>query len=203
MKRLLILMVLLLPLIAAEPSFLLKLDTHYYKSGQEILVYNENLSFDGISLDVIGINRDNASRIVDMQIVKVSPELEGKFSNKTKTLILKEERILWTSSFIDTTNFKNDSVLLYIGVEGVNEALGQKFYNEIQLFVNKENVVALNNPEESEDIIKQIGQWIYRGNWQIGLMIGIGIIILLIWVIWWQRIGNKMERWRDRKKHEQ
>mgnify|MGYP001564098729 CR=1 FL=1 len=205
MKRLLIFLILLLPLISAEPSFLIKLTPHYYLNGNEILVYNNGTPFDGLSFDVVAKNRDITSRIVDMRITRLSPELEGKFPNSTQILISGQEKILWTSQIVDTTKIENNSAFFYAGVEGKNEILNMTFYTEGQAsYIEGQAVIGLNNPkEDSYDLIKSIGDFIWPGDWQKGLMVGI-VLITIIGFMWWKtKTSQKLNRWRDKAQYEQ
>jgi len=183
---------------AQSHSFILRLDTHYYKDGQEILNYNENISHDGIVLDIYAQNKDNLSRIIDLQIVKVSPELEGKFSNDTKTLIFKETKLLWKSDFIDTTSFNNINTFLFVGVEGQNEMLSMVFYTEAQATYTKGGLVkSLNNQGiDIQSLLDKIGKWLYPQNPKTGIYIFIALVVLVIFVIWRQEWVKKLEEWR-------
>lgn len=194
MKRL-ILLILLIPLISASPGFSIQLKPHYYLDSQEILVYDNSTPFTGFSLDVVGRNLNNDSRIVNLRITKISSELfEKQFSNKTEILISGQEKVLWSSEVIDTTQIKNTSLPLIIGVLGRNEVTGELFYVEGKYNLN------LNNPkEESNDFFKSIGNFIWDGNYQIGLFIGLVLIFTSIFV--WQKVKMKRQVERNAQRY--
>lgn len=197
------LMLLLLPLISAESSFLIKMEPHYYIEGQEILVYNNETPYDGISFDIIGTNKDTASRIVDMRIVSLSSYLNNKFPNNTQILISGQEKLLWKSGIVDTTKIKNNSAIFYVGVEGKNEVINQTFYTESQVSYTKgESAISINNPKESEGALKKIGDFVWDGDYKFGLVI-LGTILLFITFVFWKRkTVEKLNRWRDQKQYE-
>lgn len=201
MKRLLIFLILFLPLISANQGFTIELKPVYYLQGQQVIIYNNDSQFDGISFQVTGKNMDVASRIINLHITKISSELlEGKFEIKNETLISAQEKNLWNSEIFDVTQIKDKNLLLVVGVTGTNEVTKQVFYAEGQY------ILYLNSPqtssENNSDISKKIGNWIWDGNYQLGLLIGGGIMILLGFLWWRYRVGKKMERWRDQR-HEQ
>lgn len=201
MKKLLIFLILLLPLISAESSFIISLESHYYIEGQEILVYNNNTPYDGLSFDVVAKNKDIASRIINMRITKLSPELKGAFENTTEMLISSQKRVLWTSKIIDTTNIKNNSAFFYVGVTGKNEVLNMTFYTEGQAnYIKGQTVVGLNNPKPKEELlIKRIGDFIWPGKWQRGVVVG-GILILLLIYIMEKRDEKKIRKIRGQER---
>lgn len=188
----------LISFLSAASSFDITLKPHYYINSQEILVYNNETEFDGISFDVIGKNMDITSRIINLSVIKTSPDWEFNFPNSTETLISNQQKILWKSEIIDTSKFnQSEPFFVIVGVEGINEVLSTEFYTEGQ----KE--IILNNPqnsvEDNYDLIKNIGNFIWEGNYQAGLLTGV-VIIVIIWFIFWRyRIGNKMERMRVRE----
>jgi len=184
------------PLVLALSNFSIELDPHYYSNSREILVYNNETVYDGVSFDILGTNMDKTSRIVNLTIAKISPELlEGKFSDKEEKLISGQEKVLWSSKIIDLTKVEEKDLLFIVGVKGKNEVLKQEFYAEDQY------LLSLNNPNMTNsetDIIKVIGEKVWEGNWQLGIVTVICSIIIIAFVGWKNKVGKKMELWRNK-----
>ncbi len=181
--------IMLMPTILAEPSFELKLVPHFYLDGAPVFIYSNSTPFDGISFEVIGKNLDKTSRIINLTIKDISPELLGYLQPTKQILLPNQEKTLWITNIILKENF-NTTNFIEIGILGTNERINETFYNKAQYSLD------LNNLQVKEGPLKNIGEWLWPGDYNKGLLIFYSLIILLI-VIWWrQRISSKLERWR-------
>lgn len=192
-------------LVSAGSGFEINLKPHYYLFEEEIFPGNSSLGdfeYNRLSFDVIGKNQNIAARVVDLEIINVSEELFGKFPEEKKVLISAQEKILWQSLKIDTTEIEEESVLFWVGVVGRNEVLNQVFYVEAQKDIKINN--PLNNSAEKpvseyNDWLMKIGNWIWEGDWKKGLFIGAVLVVILIGVVWRYKLMDKLERWRNKR----
>lgn len=191
------------PFVSAVPGLSIELKPNFFLDGKNIIVYNNETPFDGISFEVIGNNLNDASRIVNLTITKISLDIEEYFPNNTEILISGQRKILWTSEIIDTSIFNySEPLSLIIGVTGKNEVPLKEFYKEDQIVVNLNNPLLQGSIQENVGFITRFGEIIWEGNPSAGIFSFIVIFLVLIYVYWYYKGPERMMHMREKAEYE-
>lgn len=173
----------------------IELKPNYYYNSKKTLIYNNKTKFDGIAFEVIGKNLDEKNKILNLEIVNVSPqEVKNAFHSDIETLEVKESKILWTSDIITINKFNQTNISLLVGVEGILENLGTYLYSEGRLNIN------LNAPEKNANLLYSIGNEVWEGNPQGGILILLLVVIILGSINWRYKGIEKLNAWKERNK---
>lgn len=185
---------LLIPLISAE-VFSVELKPHYYVEGKETLIYNNETYFGGISFEIIGENFDEKNRILNLSIVNSYPkELENSLpKNTVEMLRIKQEKTLWISDIIDTSQFNQTNISFWINVSGKHEKTNEVLYSEGHL-----NIIINNKIEEGSGLLFSIGNEVWEGNSAGGLLIVLVGILIISFGYWHYEGAEKLNKWRDK-----
>lgn len=160
--------------------------TYYYYSD-EVSVYNNYTEFTGISFEIYGENLNDYYKLLNLTIVDSSIELKGKFSDGVPYLRISQEKLLWTSKIIDTNEFNELNVTVFVGVSGINEETLQEVYAE-----DKFNFL-INKPEEKEKLFfERLGDTIWEENYKGGLFIL--FLLVIIFILLYNKYFNKLEK---------
>lgn len=190
---------LLFPIISAQDLSLdFSINPHYYKNGVEIIPTPE-IEYSAISFEIVGINKNTKSRILNLIIEDAYPMSFKKSLplNITAELRILQEKTLWVSRLIPISEFGEGNVSFWFGVKGINEYNGEEIYKEYHssIFIPK-----LEKELKEDGIFNKIGKEI----WPSKPLYGIGVIFLLLFMgifcVWKYEVIQKLGIWRDKSK---
>lgn len=184
----------LIPSISAS-DLSISLIPHYYSGSNEILVYDNQTAFTGISFDIFGSNNLKDQRILSLSISDSSPtELTAALPKKTIDFIriLEKDKLLYTSDVISVKDFNETSINFSVSIIGISEA------DWILERSDASRIIYIKNTEDSS--IKSFGAILWPSNPAWGVVIWIALGISLIAVLYNYEIGKKINLWRRKNK---
>jgi len=197
-------------MVSAEENktFEIEIVPSYYNEGYKLLTYSEDIEYDGISLEIKGRSRLLDSRIIDIKIFEITPEIFNKsLIQKRDYLRINQTKTLFETGIIETKDINESE--FFISIMGMNENLlkyynisGEIYYDEKYFKVNiTENIESFKNDTD----ISLIGNYIWEGESKKGLWIGLGIFGVIIFISWKYKlignIGDLMEGYRRKEKY--
>lgn len=182
---------LLIPIISAA-EFEISLTPHYFKEGKEVLIYNNETKFDGISFDIIGKNFNQNSRMLNLTVIDSYPVpfKEAIPKKIIEMLRIKQEKILWVSEIIDINELNLDNLSFWVGVEATHEKTQELFYNEGHYQID------LNSPTPNVNFLQKIGEFIWEDNPFVGLFVLFAVIVIISFYGWKYKFSDKLEKYR-------
>ncbi len=183
---------LLIPLITAG-GFSIEFKPHYFKEGREV-IWTPDVDISSISFEVLGVNHNSQSRILNLTIIDSYPlEFKNSLPKTMKELrILQSNKILWTSKIINLDDFNYSSIDFWIGVEGVLEST-----NEV-IYVEEHFNVTLIIPEENENFISSFGNKIWEDSPIKGILLIVGGVVIGGFLVWRYSLSDKLDGWREK-----
>jgi len=180
-------------------NFEIEIVPHYYNQGFKLITYSEDIEYDGIALEIWGGNRLLDSRIVDIKIFEITPEIFNKsLTQKIGSLRINQTKILFETEIIELKDI-NDS-RFFMSVLGINENDGGLYYGEVEHLV-----LNIGNKTIEKNVSSSIGDLIWEGESEKGLWIAGIIIIIIIGIIWkyelLSNVGNSMDSYRRKEKY--
>jgi len=174
-------------------AFDIEIIPHYYSENYEIQVYLPNQTYDGVSFDIIGENKDNF-KVKNITLIEIYPsELRNKTNIIKNYLNIKQKTLIGKTEVMDLKELKNNEIKVTI----------TGLVNNVLITRNAEMNISLN--EEKEENLSIIGNSIWEGESKKGLWIGFGIVGLIIFVSWKYKlignIGDSMEGYRRKEKY--
>ncbi len=181
---------------ASESPLRITFEPHYYQDSREILVYNNETEFDGISFDIYGENILSDSRIINIEITKTSPDIfDQSITKRRKELRILQDKLLWETEIIDLNQYSNgQNITFLLGIEAINEKNGNKFY------IEKEYILKINKNAPKEGFFYSIGKTVYPSKPNIGIWILFILIIMVFATIWYSDMPKKLEDWKKKKR---
>lgn len=191
-----ILCILCIHLISAQ-NLECSLNEHFYSNSNEIRVYNNETSFDGISLEIVSQNKLNDSRILNISITNSSPSsFSSALPSIPENLRILQTKTLWVSKIIDTKQFTDGEIINFtIELSGNIENS-----EEINCSTSKEILI---RTEENGGFIYSFGKVVMPSNPIIGTIFFLFLIFAVLYVLWrfdiYKRIQNyKLNKIRKR-----
>lgn len=175
-----------------EPeNFNLSISVSYFNEGYPINIYTENMTFDGVSFEITGINPYDY-KITNISVLETNPESFINTVNfKYTTLKANEKKVLAKTSVIPISNF-NESKASIILV-GYNDITGEERigYGEIKF----------NSLPEKNEVLSKLGDKIWKGN-SIGGLYILGVLVFtMIFIFWKYNLFSYPEYWRKKSKY--
>lgn len=196
-KKIFILIIALLSInfVFAE-NFEIDVVSHYYKDGYEFARYSEDMGYDGISFEIIGVNKLPTERIMNITIFGIYPEIFNKSIKQTEdTLRIKQEKKIFETNIIDRWKI-NDSEF-FISVTGIGEHDKEIYYDE------KNFNLDLIGEKGNESVFSGIGNSIWEGEPVKGMYVGVLVIGLMIFISWkYEFFGNLNKKMNDYRRKE-
>ena len=183
-------------------NFEIEIIPSYYNHGFKLITYSDDIEYDGISLEIKGKNTLLDSRIIDIKIFEITPEVFNKsLIQKRDYLRINQTKTLFETGIIEIKDINESE--FFISIVGINENLlsyydiSRVYYDEKFFKVNiTENIESFKNDTN----ISLIGNYIWEGEPKKGLWIGVGIFGIIIFIGWKyklvENIGKSMEKYR-------